>query len=58
MDGIMTYLLIGVIWCFITDKFMTEMDGNGTRLRYIFFWPITLGAFIYGFIEAYIHNNR
>lgn len=54
----MTYLLIGVIWCFITDKFMTEMDGNGTRLRYIFFWPITLGAFIYGFIEAYIHNNR
>jgi len=52
MDGIIVYLLIGVLWCFITDVFMTQMDGNGTRLRYILFWPVTFIAFIMGFIDA------
>ena len=56
MNGISIYLLIGTIWCLITDKLMTEMENNNTRLRYILFWPITMGAFIYGFIEAAINN--
>ena len=42
MDGFITYLIIGVIWCFITDVFMTEMENNNTRLRYIIFWSVTV----------------
>lgn len=52
MDGIIVYLLIGTLWCFFTDVFMTEMENNNTRLRFIFFWPVTVIAFIWGFIEA------
>ena len=57
MDGILTYLLIGLGWCFITDVFMTEMENNNTRLRYIIFWPVTFLAFIMGFIDAYINRR-
>ena len=52
MDGIIVYLLIGTLWCFITEVFMTEMENNNTRLRYVIFWPVTVIAFIWGFIEA------
>ena len=52
MDGIIVYLLIGTCGCLFTDVFMTEMENNNTRLRFIFFWPVTVIAFIWGFIEA------
>ena len=58
MQDISTYILIGLIWCLITDLFMTEMEDNWTRVRYIIFWPITLGAFVYGFIESIINHNK
>ena len=32
-----TYILIGLIWCLITDLLMTEMEDNWTRVRYILF---------------------
>ena len=32
-----------------------EVD-NGTRFRQIVFWPIPLGAFILGFIIAFIKS--
>ena len=57
MDGFITYLVIGVIWCFITDVFMTEMENNNTRLRYIIFWPVTVLAFIWGWWDA-MNNDR
>ena len=50
MDGIIVYLLIGTLWCFITDVFMTEMENNNTRLRYIVFWPVTFIAFVMGLL--------
>jgi len=56
MDGIVVYLSIGTLWCFITDVFMTQMENNNTRLRYIVFWPVTFIAFVMGFIDAW--NNR
>ena len=31
MDGIVVYLSIGTLWCFITDVFMTQMENNNTR---------------------------
>ena len=57
MDGILTYLLIGLNWCFITDVFMTEMENNNTRLRYIIFSSVTFLIFIMGFIDTYINHR-
>ena len=58
MDGILTYLLIGFVWCFVSDVFMTQMESNNTRLRFILFWPVTFIAFIMGFIDAYKNNQN
>ena len=57
MDGFITYLTIGVIWCFITDFFFTDMElSNGARLRYTLLWPVTFLAFVMGLIDSI--NNR
>jgi len=54
----MLYLLFGTIW-----SMMFEFGGinpkettNGTRIRQILLWPIPLGAFILGFIVAFIKS--
>ena len=57
MDGFITYLIIGVIWCFITDVFMTEMENNNTRLRYIIFWPVTV-LVLFGDGGMIMNNDR
>ena len=57
IDVFLTYLTIGLIWCFITDYFFTDMElSNGARLRYTLLWPVTVIAFIMGFWDAF--NNR
>jgi len=57
MDGFITYLTIGIIWCFITDFFFTDMElSNGARLRYTLLWPVTFLAFVMGLIDSI--NNR
>ena len=57
MDGFITYLIIGVIWCFITDVFMTEMENNNTRLRYIIFWSVTV-LYLFGDGGMIMNNDR
>lgn len=58
MDWYITYLIIGTIWCFITDYFFTDMElSNGARIRFVLLWPITLSFFIIGFIENIINNG-
>ena len=53
MDGILTYLIIGATWCFITDFFFTDMElSNGARLRYTLLWPVTFIAFMMGLWDA------
>ena len=53
MDGFITYLTIGVIWCFITDFFFTDMElSNEARLRYTLLWPVTFIAFMMGLWDA------
>lgn len=57
IDGFITYLTIGLIWCFITDYFFTDMElTNGARLRYTLLWPVTFIAFVMGFWDAF--KNR
>ena len=53
----MTYLLIGTMWCLLFEFGINPREiNNGTRLRQILFWPIPLGAFIIGFIVAFIKS--
>tara|TARA_B100001939_G_scaffold82780_1_gene70558 strand:+ start:1463 stop:1651 length:189 start_codon:yes stop_codon:yes gene_type:complete len=59
MDGFITYLTIGVIWCFITDFFFTDMElSNGARLRYTLLWPVTFLAFVMGLIDSIKNRNE
>ena len=58
-DIIIAYLIIGFIWLAIWDLGIQKMPSNGTRLRYLFLWPVTLVAFIIGFIQSWInHTNQ
>jgi len=53
IDGFITYLIIGLIWCFITDFFFTDMEmSNGARWRYTLLWPVTFTAFMMGLWDA------
>lgn len=54
------YLIVGVVWLLLHElmylnqpKDLTQHGmNNGMRVRLILFWPITLSAWIIGFIEA------
>jgi len=50
------YLLIGFVWLAIWDLGIQKMPSNGTRLRYLLLWPVTLCAFIVGFIQSWINQ--
>ena len=57
MESLMIYLLIGTVWSLIFEFGINPREiNNGTRLRQILFWPIPLGAFIIGFIIAFIRS--
>tara|TARA_B110000285_G_scaffold23614_1_gene22755 strand:+ start:195 stop:383 length:189 start_codon:yes stop_codon:yes gene_type:complete len=59
IDYIIGYLLVGFIWMTLWDLGIQKMPNNGTRIRYFFFWPFTLIAFIIGFIESWNkHSNE
>lgn len=51
MNLIMIYFLIGTIWGLLWEIQKLEIT-NGTRVRLVLFWPITMAAWIIGFIEA------
>jgi hypothetical protein len=57
-DFLLTYLTIGFTWLVLWDVLIQKMPSNGTRLRYFLLWPITLGAFIIGFIESWNNNTK
>jgi hypothetical protein len=56
IDLIISYFLLGALWLIICDFGIQRMPNNGTRIRYFLFWPITLTAFIVGFIDALIRS--
>ena len=57
METLIIYLLIGTMWSLIFEFGINPREiNNGTRLRQILFWPIPLGAFIIGFIVAFIKS--
>lgn len=57
METLMIYLLIGTVWSLIFEFGINPREvDNGTRFRQILLWPIPLGAFIIGFIIAFIKS--
>tara|TARA_B110000208_G_scaffold6183_1_gene7905 strand:+ start:765 stop:956 length:192 start_codon:yes stop_codon:yes gene_type:complete len=56
IDILLSYLLFGFTWMTICDVFIQKMPNNGVRLRYLFLWPFTFGAFVIGFINAVINK--
>ena len=53
------YLMIGFVWLLIVDLYMAQgMMNNSTRIRYFLLWPVTLGAFIFGAIQAIINDQN
>jgi hypothetical protein len=56
LDFLTSYLLVGAIWMTICDFLIHRMPNNNTRIRYFLLWPVTLGAFVLGFIVAVIQK--
>lgn len=61
-----SYLTIGFIWLLLHEiVFATQSDDgpkqeftNGWRIRLFLFWPITLIAWIIGFVEAWRNSEN
>lgn len=52
-----TYLIIGLIWLLLHEVLGMKLD-NGMRIRLWLLWPVTLIAWIIGFIQAWINHGR
>lgn len=55
MNGIVFYLLAGLVWALLNEG---NIQSNGHRIRLVLFWPVTFVAFIVGFIEAVINQSN
>jgi len=62
VDNILTYInyyfIIGLVWLLLHELLMNGKLTNGLRFRLWVFWPVTLTAWIVGFVEAFINNNE
>ncbi len=59
IDYIHSYLIVGVVWLLLQEFiYVSQNDfphhkmNNGLRVRLLLLWPITMTAWIIGFIEA------
>ena len=57
IDIILTYLLIGTIWSFTCERLIVKMEDNGTRIRFILFWPYTFSTFVIALIKNFMDNE-
>jgi len=56
---VIKYLMIGFVWLLIVDLYMAfGQMNNSARIRYLLLWPFTLGAFIFGVIQAIINDQN
>lgn len=59
IEYLQNYLLVGVVWLILHELIYVSQNDfphhkmdNGLRVRLILLWPITMTAWIIGFIEA------
>lgn len=53
-ENIAYYLIIGLLWALAN----AGGENQGHRIRLVLFWPVTLCAFLIGFIEAVINDDE
>ena len=60
MDNILIsmnyYLIVGVVWLLLHELLLNGKMTNGMRFRLWVFWPVTLVAWILGFVDAFINS--
>jgi len=53
-----TYLIIGLVWLVLHEIYLNGKISNGMRFRLWVFWPVTVVAWIIGFIEAFRNDTE
>lgn len=57
IDYIKYYLIIGTVWSLIHTLIIgNENVTTGYQIRLLLFWPITMAAWVIGFVEAMVQN--
>ncbi len=54
-ENIAYYLIIGLLWGLMNEG---GVQNQGHRIRLVLFWPVTVCAFLIGFIEAVINDDE
>ena len=55
LDNITYYLIIGLFWGLMNEG---NVQSQSHRIRLVLFWPVTLVAFLVGFIDAVINSDN
>lgn len=53
---IMYYFMAGLTWLILHELLMNGKINNGLRVRLFLFWPVTLFAWIIGFVDAIYYS--
>ena len=57
IDYIKYYLIVGTVWSLIHTLIIgNENVTTGYQIRLLLFWPITMAAWVVGFVEAMVQN--
>ena len=57
IDYIKYYLIVGTVWSLIHTLIIgNENVTTGYQIRLLLFWPITMAAWVIGFVEAMVQN--
>lgn len=52
------YLWTGLVWLVLHEIYLNRKMSNGMRFRLWVFWPVTMIAWIIGFIEAFRNDTE
>lgn len=50
------YLMIGFVWLVLHEIYLNGKLDNGLRFRLLVLWPVTVVAWIIGFVSAFIES--
>jgi hypothetical protein len=50
------YLITGFVWLVLNEIYLNRKLDNGIRFRLWVFWPVTVIAWIIGFVAAFVES--
>tara|TARA_B100000900_G_C20599468_1_gene724922 strand:+ start:3121 stop:3312 length:192 start_codon:yes stop_codon:yes gene_type:complete len=57
IEYIQYYLIVGALWSLIHTIIIGDKNiTTGYQIRLLLFWPITMAAWVIGFIEAMVQT--